>query len=614
MNETIERDPVCGMTVPIGGGIALRHEGQVFTFCSTFCRSRFLESPRRYASEESGTGESADPGGRRVAYFSMEIAVSPDILTYSGGLGVLAGDLLRSAADLRVPMVGVTLLYRGGYFTQRLGAGGEQWELPGEWRPEDRLEPLDGFADVEIEGRTVALRGWRFEIEGRDGYRVPVIFLDTDLEQNDSRDRAITHELYGRDDAYRLAQEIVLGIGGVRLLRQLGFHGIRKYHLNEGHAALLTLELLRESDEDFEAVRRRCVFTTHTPVPAGHDRFDYGLVERLLGKFVSAEVLRMLGTREVLNLTHLALNLSGFINGVARPHEETSREMFPAHEIGHVTNGVHSETWVCPDFADLFDRRIRGWRDDPGLLRHALSIPSDEIRRARRGAKRALLEVVRERTGIALAPEVFTIGFARRATPYKRADLVFSDPERLVKIAAQVGDFQFVMAGKAHPRDEEGKQIIRRIFRAAEKLRARIPIVYLEDHDLALAKHLISGVDLWLNTPRRPLEASGTSGMKAAHNGIPSLSTHDGWWVEGGINFVTGWTIGAESSRPLDAEAVDRLDAKSLYVCLEDLIVPLFYNDPERWADVMRNAIAVNASHFNTHRVLRQYATHAYLA
>lgn len=605
------KDPVCGMIVQPGRCPEATHAGTTYYFCSDYCLRTFRADPGSYAGRLGGPAAPADLS-RRVAYFSMEVGLDPAMPTYSGGLGVLAGDTLRAMADLRIPAVAVSLLYTCGYFEQELDASGNQAELPVAWDPADFVLPLPEKARVEIEGRAVFVRAWRRDIVGGSGYVVPLYLLDVNLGENEPADRALVERLYGGDERYRLAQEIILGIGGVRLLRAMGYTHLERYHMNEGHAALLALELLREGAEsgaglDFEAVRGRCVFTTHTPVPAGHDQFPYELVRGVLGEPVSGEVVAMLAGDERLNMTHLALNLSTFVNGVAKKHGEVSREMFPGYPIDSITNGVYSPAWTCASFRALFDRHIPGWADDPLSLRNAVRIPSEEIQAAHRTAKARLLDEIRRRSGAALESDALTIGFARRATAYKRADLVLSDPERLARIADEAGPIQLVFAGKAHPRDGGGKDLIRRVFDVARQLEGRVRIVYLADYDSALAGLLTAGVDLWLNTPLRPLEASGTSGMKAAHNGVPSFSVLDGWWIEGHIEGVTGWSIG-----PRPGEAAGN-DAEDLYEKLRGVIVPLFYREPRRWGEVMRNAIAINASFFNTHRMVQQYAARAYV-
>lgn len=553
-----------------------------------------------------------------IAYFSMEIALEPAMPTYSGGLGMLAGDTVRSAADIKAPMVAVTLLHRKGYFNQKLDESGWQTEMPAEWPIAKYCQELHPRAQVTIEGRTVHLRGWQYVVKGLSGHEVPVVLLDTDLPENSEWDRTLTHFLYGGDAHYRLCQEIILGIGGVRMLRALGYShlGIGRFHMNEGHASLLALELLDESarvmnrrsfdKQDIDYVRSRCVFTTHTPVAAGHDQFTLDHVARVLGRpdwFSQHEVFCCAG---VLNMTYLALNLSHYVNGVAKKHGEVSRQILTPRDANHhyqidsITNGVHLATWAAPSFAALFDRYIPGWREDNSSLRNALRIPEAEVWAAHLAAKTRLIEEVNRRPHSAFDTETLTLGFARRATAYKRGNLLLSDAARLKNIAARAGRLQIVFAGKAHPKDDPGKRIIQQIIRASDSLRPEVKIVYLENYDWNLARLITSGVDVWLNTPQPPLEASGTSGMKAALNGVPSLSVLDGWWIEGCIEDVTGWAIG------------DHSDAASLYEKLENAVLSRFYHQHQEFVRIMRHAIALNASHFNTQRMLQEYVVKAY--
>lgn len=556
--------------------------------------------------------------GPLVAYFSMEIALNEFIPTYSGGLGVLAGDTLRAAADLSLPIGGLTLAYRRGYFRQELDGAGRQVEHPAAWDPGQYCEELPAKARVEIEGRQVVIRIWRYLIEGIAGHSVPVYLLDTKLPENSQWDQGLTDHLYGGDEHYRLCQEAVLGIGGVHALEALGHSGIATYHMNEGHASLLALALLERQigtadlgsahEADIEQVRERCVFTTHTPVPAGHDQFPRDLMRSVLGA-QRARVLEVTHCcpAEALNMTFLALRFSRYVNGVAMHHGEVSRGMFPRYPIRAITNGVHAATWVGAAFQKLFDHHLPEWRRDNLYLRYAIGIPADEVRAAHQEMKQTLLAEITARTGIAFNERVFTIGFARRAATYKRADLLLSDPQRLEWLARHIGALQIVYAGKAHPRDEGGKAMIRRVFEAAAQMNDAVRIVYVEDYDLRWGRLLTSGVDLWLNTPQRPYEASGTSGMKAALNGVPSLSVLDGWWIEGCLEGITGWAIG-HSDLPEDAKA----EASSLYDKLEMLIMPMFYERPDSYAQVMRSAIAVNGSFFNTQRMVQQYVANAY--
>jgi starch phosphorylase len=554
-----------------------------------------------------------------IAYFSMEIGLDTAIPTYSGGLGVLAGDTLRAAADLGLPMVAVTLLYRRGYFRQRLDLAGNQLESPVVWDPEEVLEPMSPRVTMAIEGRSVQVCAWRYVVRGVFGHTVPVYLLDTALEENQPWDRTLTDHLYGGDSRYRLCQEVVLGLGGVMMLAALGYDRLQPYHMNEGHAALLTLALLQQqtadngwyavTDEDVEAVRQRCVFTTHTPVPAGHDRFPLNLVEKVLDREWTAFLEKAnCCLNDTLDMTYLALYFSRYVNGVAMRHRDVSRGMFPDYPIDAITNGVHAVTWTGMAFRNLYDHHIPKWRYDNFYLRYAVKIPVADIQYAHAQAKRDLLEMVHHRTGVRLDEGVLTIGFARRAAAYKRTNLLFSDLDRLRSITRHVGPLQVIYSGKAHPQDTAGKALIRRIFAASADMGKAMQVVYLENYDMALARDICAGVDLWLNTPQRPQEASGTSGMKAALNGVPSLSVLDGWWLEGHEEGVTGWAIGGGH----EAGEETPHEVASLYDQLEHVILPLFYGQPTEFAKVMRSAIALNGSFFNTQRMMFQYLRNAY--
>ena len=554
----------------------------------------------------------------RIAYFSMEIGLQADIPTYSGGLGVLAGDTLRTAADLELPMVAVSLVSRRGYFRQAIDAQGRQVEQPDPWEPQRFATPLEAKVTVPCEGRRLWVGGWLYVMESHPGGRQPVILLDTDLDENSAADREITHHLYGGDEAYRLKQEIVLGIGGVRMLHALGFD-VSQYHMNEGHSALLTVELLRrnayapedvrpgEPRYDVPRVREACNFTTHTPVEAGHDKFSYDLVARMLGDYLDLATLKAFAGRDELNMTCLALNLSDYVNGVARRHAETSRQLFPGYRVRAITNGVHPLAWTSAGFARLYDEHLPGWCHEPEVLARAdRLLPDDAVWAAHAAARNALISTVKDLAGVALRPDVPILGFARRMTGYKRPDLLFSDLPRLRSIAARM-PFQVVLAGKAHPKDEGGKRLIEALHAHMRGLQGSLTVVYLPNYDMSLARTLVAGVDVWLNTPLRPLEASGTSGMKAAFNGVPSLSVLDGWWVEGCIEGVTGWAVGDEASGNGD-------DAAALYRKLEEVVLPLYApaRRPE-WIAVMKGAISKNGSYFNSHRMMRRYVTEAYI-
>ncbi len=553
----------------------------------------------------------------RVAYFSMEIALDNAIPTYSGGLGVLAGDTLRAAADMALPFVAVTLVSRAGYFRQEIDAAGRQVEREDTWDPARYASRLDAAVALTLEGRQVWVGGWLYVARSRTGGGVPVLLLDTDLPVNHREDRGITHTLYGGDEAYRLKQEVVLGVGGVAMLQSLGFDVI-SYHMNEGHSAFLTLALLRrhaypennlrpgDSPYDLPRVRDLCVFTTHTPVEAGHDRFPYDLVQRVYGDLLDLATVKLLAGPDRLNMTQLALSLSEYVNGVAKRHAEISRRLFPGYAVHAITNGVHSSTWTSLHFGALYDLNVPGWCHEPELLARADRIPDAQIWQAHMECKRELVEKVGRLTGVALDPELPILGFARRMTAYKRPEMLFADLARLKAIAAE-RPFQLVMAGKAHPRDTEGKRLIEALHAYMRELKGVIPMAFLPNYDMELALAMVSGADVWLNTPLRPLEASGTSGMKAAFNGVPHLSVLDGWWLEGCMEGVTGWAVGD------DKVSANGSDAGSLYDKLEQVVLPLWYEDRAGWIAVMKGAISKNAAYFNSQRMMRRYATEAYL-
>jgi glycogen phosphorylase len=557
-------------------------------------------------------------GHTRIAYFTMEIALRAEMHTYSGGLGVLAGDTARAAADLDLPMVFVTLISRAGYIRQEIDPDAGQQERADDWRPQDYATPLRAKVALLLEGREVWLRPWLYVLPSPAGGAIPVLLIDTDLAENAEPDRHITDHLYGGDERMRLKQEAVLGIGGLRLLQALGF-SIQTYHQNEGHAALLALDLLRryprppdqvgprELHYDVAPVRRACLFTTHTPVEAGHDRFDYGLFGEVLPGYIELDQVRLLAGQDRLNMTRLALSLSGFINGVAVRHAHTTNRLFPGYSIRAITNGVHIPTWAHPAFAALFSRYSRSWAYEPVSMVVFDQLPDEEVWDAHMQAKGDLIEFVHEVAGVELDPALPIIGFARRMTAYKRPDLLFTDLERLQKLHAK-RPFQLVFGGKAHPRDQGGKALIRRLLGLARDLAPEMRIAYVPNYDMGLAKTLVAGPDIWLNTPEPPLEASGTSGMKAAVNGVLNLSMLDGWWVEGCIEGATGWAIGVDRERGSHED-----DAEALYDKLEQVVLPTWYDDRSRWIWMMKQSISKLSCYFNAHRMMRRYAAEAYI-
>ncbi len=558
----------------------------------------------------------------KIAYFSMEIGIKDSMPTYSGGLGVLAGDTVKSAADLSLPFVAVTLISKKGYFRQDLDENGHQIELPSLWEPSSFMTAAPEKAVVNIENRDVHIQAWIYTVESLRNGKVPVIFLDTDLPENNPEDRELTHFLYGGDESYRIKQEVILGIGGVRILNKLGFE-IKKYHMNEGHAAFLTLELLHEHKKDIEevwdesyvwdieAVKELCVFTTHTPLDAGHDKFSYELFNRVFGNYFPEKVLRKLAGEKYINMTLLGFNLSQYVNGVAKKHGEVSQNMFPGYRINAITNGVHSFTWTSEPFKKIYDKYLPGWANEPEIFVRIGVIPDEEIWGAHMEAKKALIDYVNTSSDADMDYDTLTIGYARRMTAYKRADLLFTDIERLKRIGD--GKIQIIYSGKAHPKDNEGKKLIEKIFSFKKSLKGKVKIAFIKNYNMEIALRIISGVDLWLNTPLRPLEASGTSGMKAAHNGVINFSVLDGWWIEGHIEGFTGWAIGPAPAEIKPDNNINKIDADDLYSKLINIIIPTYYSDRKTWIRMMQNAIGKNAYYFNSHRMMRRYVTEAYI-
>lgn len=555
----------------------------------------------------------------KIAYFSMEIAIKNSIKSFSGGLGILAGDTLKAAADSKIPMVGVTLLNDQGYFKQVINDKGEQIEKVDKYDCSKIKEK--GETEISIGKDKVTVRAWEYQINGRSGYITPIYFLDTDLEKNKDKYKNLTGKLYGGNNEYRLMQEIVLGRAGVKILSNLGYANIKKYHLNEGHAGLATIELLlkhkpkpilpstERGEKIIKEIRESCIFTTHTPVKAGHDIFSLDLIKKLQPDFPT-EIPELIKNHQV-NMSYLAAYFSSYINGVSRKHKQISEEILPDYNISSITNGVHSKTWTSLEFQEIFNEYIPHWKNSSLSLRNAFNVPKEKIWEAHQRSKQKLIEYIKNNNQKELSKDIFTLGFARRFAVYKRPQLLFYDIDRLLNIHKNVGKMQIVYAGKAHPDDRRGKEIIKNINHIIEQYKDKISIIFLENYDMKLAKLLIPGVDIWLNTPLPPNEGSGTSGMKAAHNGVPHLSTLDGWWLEGFIENKTGWAIGATNNN-LNPEERRKKDANDLYEKLEK-IIPKYYNDSEEWKRIMQNTIAINASFFNSERMIKQYTQEAYL-
>ena len=538
-----------------------------------------------------------------VGYFTAEIGLWSELHTYSGGLGVLAGDHVKSAADANIPLVAVTLLYRKGYGRQHLDGDGIQTETYRDLDPAQHLQDTGMDISLPLDGGELWAKVWRADITGVSGHVVPVYFLDTFHPKNTEKHLDLGLTLYGGDDWVRIRQEYLLGVGGLRLLDKLG-HDVDGLHLNEGHCTFALLEMLGKGWTR-EQLAKRVLFTTHTPVPAGHDRFEWEAVEEVLGDLLPSDAKQLVidagdpeeGRR--ISMSHLAVALSGPVNAVSNLNAWVASSMFADHHIAPITNGVHHLTWTSPMIADLFDEQLPGWREDPTKLAHAGKIPTEELVEARGVARKVLRELVQTSTGVRLDKNRLTIGFARRFATYKRANLVFSDLERLREIGA--GKIQFVFSGKAHPRDEGGKALIKSIFDSAKDLEQDIPVAFLEDYSMATGLAMTGGVDIWLNNPIRPMEASGTSGMKAAMNGVPNCSILDGWWPEGCEHGVNGWAIGEA-----DDERDDVRDAQNVLDVIENEVLPAWKEGDEKWCEIIRASIATSAR-FTGARMISDY-------
>lgn len=544
-----------------------------------------------------------------VAYFTMEIGLTSEIPTYAGGLGMLAADLMLSAADMGVAAACMTVRWQHGYMHQAIHKDGtQQYEQTG-WEPKKHMALLPQKVKVHLEGRDVTVGAWQLTIK-RNGHEVPVIFLDTDVPENTPEDRSITSHLYGGDGFMRLRQEAVLGIGGVRMLRALGYADIGTFHMNEGHAAFLTLELLRERNFVDADVRKSCAFTTHTPVAAGHDVFPYDMAWKILGDNIPWHIKKLAGD-DALSMTKLAMHLSRKSFAVSKVHGMVSNRMFPGEDIGYITNGVHLPRWASPEMQALFDEHIPGWREKQELLAEfAHAIPDGAVRRAHAVAKKRLIDEVNKYAPVPFDTETLTIAGARRVVAYKRPELLYTNLERLKEVCA--GKVQIIHAGNAHPQDPFGQEVIQRMIERSHSLKDSVRIVYLPNYNPDLAKLMLAGADVWLNTPTRLHEASGTSGMKASVNGTINFSTLDGWWIEAfERDPESGWRIGPLSSALKDDDT-RALDAEDLYTELQYDILPEFqYPDHVRWTHRMKRSIGL-AGYFNTNRCLQEYMEKAW--
>ncbi|MBC8215045.1 MAG: alpha-glucan family phosphorylase [Candidatus Marinimicrobia bacterium] len=535
-----------------------------------------------------------------IAYFSAEIGISSQLPTYSGGLGVLAGDHIKSSADAGLNMCAVTLLYKEGYFKQRIDEEGNQSETFPRFDPYPMLKKLPVMFTLKLRNRDVWIQAFEYRFKGITGHEIPIYFLDTDVADNFHDDRVITLRLYSGDKDHRILQEAILGFGGIQLLEKLGINGsIETYHMNEGHCSFLTLGLLDKFNNNEEIVRQHCHFTTHTPVEAGHDHFAKKRCDKLLHNLLPDNLnLPSLVQNSRWHMTELGLYFSRSANGVSKLHGGVAQEQFPEFNIGAITNGVYHPYWVGKEFRELYTKYFPDWKENPQQLLNIDEIPDKELLYMHQSHKHFLLGYANSQTGKALSEDVLTLGFARRAAEYKRARLIFHDLERLIEISE--GKLQIVFAGKAHPNDRGGKQIIQNIVEDANRLFGKVKVVFLENYNMWLGKLITSGVDVWVNTPLRPNEASGTSGMKAALNGIPNLSILDGWWAEACRHGENGWAIGNPD------KADDERDAASLYNTLEKEVIPAYYSDHDIWLNLMRESIKTSVQ-YTAHRMIQDY-------
>lgn len=534
----------------------------------------------------------------RIAYLSLEIALDKKFSTYAGGLGVLAGDFLRSAADLKLPFVGLSLLNKNGYFRQKISQSGQQIASleSNDLTNSPLIKKLPETVKIFIGSEEISVGVWQYLIN----QELPVYLLDTDLPENKAAWRNLTSQLYGGNSIYRLQQEIVLGRGGVKILRALGYE-IEKFHINEGHGIFAAIELFlamagQDEIKKRAELSRKLVFTNHTTVRAGQDIFPLATVLTYQPDF-PANFTNLMGSQEV-NLTQLAIALAGQINGVSKNHKKILAQEYPAAAVDYITNGVHAAFWSAPEFTALYNKYLPNWQFKNSLLKKAKRIPLIALAEAHRCAKQRLLDYVFEQTGISLDLKIFTLVFARRFTAYKQPLLLLGDLDRLLKLN-QRWPLQIIYAGKAHPEDLAGQKMIESIYQFKEKYNQQIKIVFLENYNITLAQLLTAGADLWLNNPLPPNEACGTSGMKASLNGVPQLSSPDGWWLEAYRKNKNGWLI-------------KHSQAADLYQILETEILPLYYKPTPGWNKIMRTTISTNAPIYNSERMVKEYWRKSY--
>jgi starch phosphorylase len=540
-----------------------------------------------------------------IAYICLEFGLEDTIKTYAGGLGILAGDTIKTAADLHLPFIGISLLYKNGYFKQSVDEQGNQSAENDVWDWSKILHKEIDSLKIVIGQQILYVHVWSYQIKGQQG-SVPLYFIDTDHPDNPEEFRKVSDRLYAPDHHIRLLQQLVIGYGAIQVYERLTKTLPEIIHINESHAAYSIVYLLKKLNE--EDVKNRFVFTTHTPVTAGHSKHNVEELTGLLGTDLTY-IDTTLTKDGVLNLSELAIFYSKYTNAVSYMHREVTKHMFPESHVEAITNGVHPQTWVSHAMQKVFDQHIPEWRIDTDHLRKSLIIPDEEIDKAHKISKNELCYYIDTYRHKKLDPTIFTIGFARRFAEYKRNDLIFTDYNRLNEIGKKYGSLQLVFSGKAHPNDTKGQEYIRNIVNIAHEKFDYLNVVYIPNYGIEISKLLVSGVDLWLNNPVVPMEASGTSGMKASMNGIPNLSTIDGWWKEGSFEGLTGWNIGGSC----EGEDCSKEEIEQMYDKLENHILPIYYEDKQHWINIQKHCIAMNGSYFHTKRMMEEYLLKGYL-
>jgi glycogen phosphorylase len=543
-----------------------------------------------------------------IAFVTMEFGLDNNMNTYCGGLGILSGDIIKSATDMSVRMTGITILYKNGWFKQSIDDKGYQVATSDTWDYQKYLTDTNLTFTINIHNESVKVKLWEYTWTSNiSGFSNTIYFVDTDVDGNSDLIKQASNKIYHTDKSIWYCQEILLALSTIEVNKILNLK-IDIYHLNESHAACLALALYDEV-KDWNKVRQSLVFTTHTPLEAAHQKFNIDDLKNYLPSKYVEYIPKELIVNSEINFTKLSLFASKFSNAVAKRHEEVSDKMYPEFSLDHVTNGVHIDTWVCSGLGMIYDKYLTGWKNDPNILRQIGVVPDEEIESNHHKNKINLCDYVNDKYHKNLDPNIFTIGFARRTVGYKRADMILTQLERLKTIAKKYNKIQIIFSGKAYPTDDEGIKLIKSLVDASKIIDPYLNIVFIEDYDMAIAKKMVLGVDLWLNNPIPPLEASGTSGMKASLNGIPNFSILDGWWVEGHLEGITGWSIGEDLCV---GDVCKLIEIEDLYSKLENQIYHA-WNDKAKWARMRKTCIALNGTYFNTYRVVQEYILKGYL-